>query len=114
VRAKLSTKVTRIPVWTDSKVVQYVIHESMIYKYLAETRTPRPTLEDFLDEQHQAMRAIVTKIGWIPLQSTLADAKALMDSIPGCQDVFVTQTGVKTEPVLGWITNIEIANKSRA
>jgi hypothetical protein len=114
VRAKLSTKVTRIPVWTDNKVVRYVIHESMIYKYLAETTTPHPTLEDFLDDQHGAMRGIVTNIGWIPLDSTLVDAKAKMDSIPACQDVFVTQTGVRTEPVLGWITNIEIANKSRA
>ena len=114
VRAKLSNKVTRVPVWNQDKVVRYVIHESMIYKYFAETTTQNPTLENFLNEQNQAMRAIVTKIGWIPLTSTLADAKAKMESIPDCQDVFVTQTGVATEPVLGWITNIEIANKSKA
>jgi hypothetical protein len=114
IRAKLSTKVTRIPVWNENKAVLYVIHESMIYKYLAGARPEHPTLADFLNDQHEAMRAVVTKIGWIPLNSTLADAKAKMESIPGCQDVFITQTGVNTEPVLGWITNIEIANRSRA
>jgi hypothetical protein len=114
IRTKLSTKVTRIPVWNENKAVLYVIHESMVYKYLAGTRPEHPTLADFLNDQHEAMRAIVTKIGWIAFNSTLADAKAKMESISGCQDVFITQTGINTDPILGWITNIEIANRSRA
>ena len=36
VRARLSSKVSRVPVWNDNKVVRFVIHESMIYKFLAE------------------------------------------------------------------------------
>jgi len=49
VRAKLSGKVSRIPVWDQNKVVRYVIHESMIYKFLAErppaagAPAPRPS-----------------------------------------------------------------------
>jgi hypothetical protein len=113
IRSKLSSRVTRVPIWDQNKVVRYVIHESMIYKYLAEAAAQaNPTLQTFLN--HDNMQAIVTKIGWIPLDSTLAVAKAKMESIPDCQDVFVTHLGQGTEPVLGWITNTEIASKSKA
>jgi hypothetical protein len=28
-----------------------------------------------------------------------------MESLPKCQDVFVTKNGSKDDPVVGWITN---------
>src|SRR5262249_28377241 len=50
VKAKLSGRVSRIPVWDANMVVRYVIHESMIYKYWAEKPAVpiNPTLNDFL------------------------------------------------------------------
>jgi len=37
-----------------------------------------------------------------------------MDTTPNCQDVFVTQNGKAGEAVIGWITNNEIADNSKA
>jgi hypothetical protein len=44
----------------------------------------------------------------------LADAKAKMESLTGCQDVIVTHQGNAGEPVLGWISNVDIARLSQA
>jgi hypothetical protein len=74
---------------------------------------PRPaTLADLLAEPE--LQAMVTKIAIVARNSTLADAKAAMASVEGCQDVFVTSTGQRNEAVVGWITNVDIANHSRA
>ncbi|WP_152621209.1 hypothetical protein [Bradyrhizobium japonicum] len=113
VKAKLIGRVSRIPVWDTNRVVRYVIHESMIYKYWAEKPTfpPDPTLSDFLSfaVQGRAMRTIVSAIAWIPPDGTLAVARERMASVPDCQDVFVTADGQATQPVLQWITNADIA-----
>jgi hypothetical protein len=50
----------------------------------------------------------------VAFNGTLADAKSRMEAIDGCQDVIVTETGSRVEPMLGWITNVEIAKASRA
>ena len=42
------------------------------------------------------------------IQKTVADAKAAMEQIQGCQDVIVTETGDRVEPVIGWLSNIDI------
>jgi hypothetical protein len=114
---KLSDKVSRVPIFDSNRSVKFIIHESMIYKYVAELSLAREdvmrkTLADFL--KHGDFRSIVTKIAWISKTSTLADAKSAMTNVEGCQDVFVTLTGQSVESVLGWITNIEIAAYSKA
>lgn len=111
-----SNKVTRVPVWNAGKLVRYVIHESMVYKFLAKNTKANLTLQDFLDFAVGAgtMKDVVSKIAWVAQTSTLADAKAKMEGKPDCQDVFVTNTGSDKEPVLGWITNADIAKKSKA
>jgi hypothetical protein len=135
IRKKLSNKVTRVPVWNSAKVVRYVIHESMIYKFLADVHEshaekmreaaaanqavpppPDKTLQDFLECSIDgvSMKDIVSKIAWIAENATLADAKAKMEGTPNCQDVFVTPSGSKDESVLGWITNADIAKKTKA
>ena len=73
-------------------------------------------MNDFLNFKtgDVTMQVIVSKIAWVAQNATLADAKDKMVSTPDCQDVFVTASGANTEPVLGWITNADIANKARA
>jgi hypothetical protein len=137
VKAKLSGRVSRIPVWDQNKVVRYVIHESMIYRFLAAPPAapppaaptpagappaappppaPAPTLQDFLNFTFNGttMRIAVSRIAWISQDSTLAAARDKMTSVPDCQDVFVTATGQPTESVLGWLTNADIAKKAKA
>lgn len=142
---KLTSKVTRVPAWIGNKIVKYILHESVIYKYLyalrrdveaaaeeadkapndaakaaavtaAKDRMVNATLQTFLqwkDQQGNLMRDMVTKIGWIAQDATLADAKAKMEAIEGCQDVLVTPTGSPTESILGWLTNADIAKKAK-
>lgn len=115
VEGLLNTQISRVPVWDANKVVRYVLHESMVYRFLAKNKKPDPTLQDFLDFAADAgtYRDIVSKIGWVSQTATLADAKAKMEGTPNCQDVFVTASGSNIEPVLGWVTNVEIAKKSK-
>src|SRR5262249_28865760 len=66
--------------------------------------TAGATYEDFIKKT----------IAFVGEDRTLADAKAEMEKVPGCQDVIVTKTGNKTEPVIGWISNIDIGRLSQA
>jgi hypothetical protein len=45
-------------------------------------------------------------------QATLAEAKGAMIARPGCSDVFVTAGGGRNEPVVGWLTNVDISRSS--
>jgi hypothetical protein len=116
VRGKLSTRVSRVPVWDSNKLMLHVIHESMIYRFLADSVAMaatggKPTLDQFL--AYDNMRAIVSNLAYVSQGGTLADAKKAMASRSGCQDVVVTATGSDKEPVLGWITNAAIATRDR-
>ena len=42
-------------------------------------------------------------------QATLAEARSAMLARPSCQDVFITESGNLNEPVIGWLTNVDIA-----
>jgi hypothetical protein len=90
----------------------------MIFKFLAKQppgAATAPTLETFLNFETDGttMQTVVSRIAFVSQGATLADAKEKMTSVPDCQDVFVTATGQRSEPVLGWITNADIANKVR-
>jgi hypothetical protein len=117
VKAMLRRGVSRIPVWDKSGMVRYVIHESMIYKYLAENPhalTDR-TLNDFLNftVRDISMRTVVSTIAWASQDDTLALARDKMMAKPDCRDVFVTADGRQYRPVLRWITNSDIAAKAK-
>ena len=120
---KLKDPVTRIPVFDDKGLAKYIIHQSLIFKYvalktidLASTNQSfdvhNQTLKHFLD--YDGMRDLVSKtFAFVPLDGTLADAKKAMDGRQQCQDVFVTDSGTETEPVRGWLTNIDITKRAR-
>jgi hypothetical protein len=57
---------------------------------------------------------ITKTAAFVAKNATLADAKAAMERTTAIQDVIVTQTGLSTEPMLGWITNVDIARLSQA
>jgi hypothetical protein len=40
--------------------------------------------------------------------ATLGDAKTALDKVAGAQDIIVTATGNSTEPMLGWLSNIDL------
>lgn len=111
-QAVLTTPVTRIPVLNADGSPNCVIHESMIYKYISEHSAGVPfdpaahTLANLLG--HADIGPKIRLFGLVGPDSTLADAKAAMEKLAGCQDVFVTATALPTGTVVGWLTNIEI------
>lgn len=109
--------VTRIPVYTSIGAVKYVIHQSLLFKFISEKSVAgtegqsfsidKLTLQDFLDDDK--MKAMVSgSLAFVPINATLSEAKQKMGETINCQDVFVTDNGDKNEPVRGWLTNIEI------
>lgn len=112
--------VTRLPILDPKDVALYMIHQSLLSKYLAENSLKKAddpsvpfdpktaTLREFLD--YADMRDLVQgSLAFVSLTATVEDAKRIMEATKNCQDVFVTETGQKDEPVKGWLTNIEIA-----
>jgi hypothetical protein len=123
----------RLPLFAGNKgsgAATYVVHLSKIEKYLADKALNAPatdagpvapniaalTLADLLKDVQPALT--FKNFSFVKESTTLADAKAAMDSmtstpgVPGnCYDIFVTATGSPSETVLGWITN-DIINEN--
>jgi hypothetical protein len=59
------------------------------------------------------IKAIDLNKCFLPITATLSDVRKAMQDNGLCQDVFITNTGKKTEPVLGWITNTMIIEKAQ-
>lgn len=111
--------VTRIPVLTERNVVRYVIHQSILYKFIAQESVEssgttnlfdfkKASLEDMLE--HPEYEELIGKsFVFVKRTATIEDARKAMESVKNCQDVFVTENGRPDEPVIGWLTNIDIA-----
>jgi hypothetical protein len=112
--------VTRIPVLDNKGIVKYIIHQGVLYKYIAEQVMTTGkldfeslTLRDFLNYKENE-ELVSGSFAFVSKDGTLGDAKSKMETIKNCQDVFVTENGVESEPVQGWLTNIEITKNIKA
>jgi hypothetical protein len=117
-RGKLGDKITRIPVVDSNNVVLYIVHQSGLFKFIAEkalaggANIDQLTLQELVDDAE--LKNWVTNIAYIPEGASVAAAKAKMDEQKGCQDLIVTRTGSNTEPMVGWMTNVDIGRLSKA
>ena len=118
-RPQLGGKITRLPILTDAGAVKYIIHQSGLFKFIADQalagkagQIDALTLEDLVKDA--VIGNWVANIAFVSEQSTVAEAKATMEALPGCQDLVVTKTGRKDEPMIGWMTNVEIGRLSKA
>ena len=120
---RFNDTITRMPVFTDKDVSKYVIHASEVFQFVTQktiaqtTAAPfdvaKPTLKDFLGFNKN--EDFVSKtIAYVGIDATLADAKAKMEAVSDCQDVIVTDDGSPDKPVRGWLTNVQIAKRSKA
>jgi len=115
--------VTRIPVLNHADVPICVIHQSLLYKFLADRSidavkakqafdAERYTLADFLAAP--GMKELVQdSLAYVPQGAMLSDAKERMERIRICQDIFVTEHGQAGEPVLGWLTDAEVRRAAK-
>jgi hypothetical protein len=108
---KMSEK-ERLPILNDKGAIIYMIHRSYIDRYMTRRALESPppklqdlTLNDLLEGDPKLKDAFEGSFGFVKESATLADAKAVMESLPKCQDVFVTKNASKDDPVIGWITN---------
>jgi hypothetical protein len=108
---KLSER-ERLPILNDKGAIVYMIHRSYIDRYMTQKALESPppklqdlTLKDLLEGDSKLKEVFEHSFGFVKESATLADAKTEMESLPKCQDVFVTKNGSKDDPVIGWITN---------
>jgi hypothetical protein len=111
-------QLNRVPILGADGQPLYIIHRSMIDKFIVsqirsgnDKSSAALSLADLLAEPEMRTMFEDTFVV-VKRQATLAEAKCAMLTKPGCSDVFVTDTGNRNEPVLGWLTNVDIARRS--
>lgn len=119
------TSIERIVVLDAKNVVRFLIYKVMIERYLSRIATQQIqlptgvtaiqdlTLKNLFDSDAQLFQLFQKSVGFVAAEATLADAKALMEKIDKCSDVFVTQTGNPAEALMGWVTDNTIIENLR-
>jgi hypothetical protein len=111
----LTKQVRRALIFQGHKVI-YSLHKSLLSDYLFRNATSNlltiVNMKEDLDKDIQ--NAFNNGVQVVSKNTTLLDVKNIMDLIPGCQDVFVTESGKRDEDVLGWISNVDVMNNSKA
>jgi hypothetical protein len=117
--AKFKPKINRMPVLDPEGKPKYMIHEASIKEYLADVdqALPSDSMETFLKQQAGEMPPLLYGNGEafavVKESATLAEAKAAMDALPRCLDVFITVNGTPDEPLTGWISNVRLSRYLR-
>lgn len=107
----IASKIRRSLIFKDG-LIALALHKSILSDFIL--RNNAGTIADMKkDPDKDIKNAINNGAPTISKDATLLDAKVLMDNLPGCQDVFVTETGKKTEKVLGWISNVDVFNHGK-
>jgi hypothetical protein len=100
--------ITRIMIVNSQNIFRYLIHIGTLNSFLMKEadRTPL-TLADLVGSSEYLLE-VSKLVVFVPATATIAEAKAKLDAVPRAQDVIVTANGRPSEPVLGWITNIDL------
>lgn len=116
-RALAEQGFSRVIIFGENDSVKYVIPESALNKFIADNalaQTPvdinTVTLETMLAAKfgNEQLKALASRFAVIRADANLKDARDAMVAVPDAKDVFVTKSGKKDEPVVGWLTNTDI------
>ena len=120
-------KISRLLILDNTGACIGILHHSLFAEMLAMLLRDNPqvdlttaTLSPLLAKESRGYKGMTYRdliqktVAFVAQDRTVADAKAAMEQIPGCQDVIVTKTGDRTEPVIGWLSNIDITRLSAA
>jgi hypothetical protein len=107
--AASKTPMTRLPIFQVDGSIEYLIHLSVLNEFLARSALAGAsvaalTFADLLADP-VVRTAANGSFGVVSGTSTLDRAKAVMDSKGHCEDVFVTEDGKASSPVIGWLTD---------
>jgi hypothetical protein len=113
---------SRIPILDSKGSVKYIIHQSMLYKFISD-KSMMPgaappniaalTLKDLLEAPNM-VDLVEKSLGFVSVKATLGEAKTTMEKTKNCQDVFVTENGKADEPIIGWLSNTDISKHAKA
>jgi hypothetical protein len=120
--------ISRLLIVDSSDICVAMLHRSVFMEAVAIAQADNPpldltnaTLGDLLGRPCAHLPGGGTYLNFIQntfacvaRDRTLADAKAAMEQLSGCQDVVITQTGKRSEAILGWLSNIDIGRMSEA
>jgi hypothetical protein len=99
--------VTRL-VFVNTNVFRYVLHFATLNAYLAKPGTAKTDTFDTFRSDPEVLQQISRMVVFVAASATLKDAKAALDRVSGAQDIIVTATGNSSDPMLGWITNVDL------
>lgn len=107
----------RLPVFTEQGAIRYIVHLSTINGYISQCALEGRPLEGltFAELLADPTRAELLRgsFGTVAEAATLAEAKASLEQGRAREDVFVTRSGGRDEPVLGWLTNNDLVRLAR-
>ncbi len=105
------SKYDRLPVLSAENVFVYILTGAALNRHVVQkglTLTGAHagyTFEDMFTADGTLKDRFTKLAAFVKETATMGEAKAAMDSIKGCRDVFVTATGKANEPLKGWVTN---------
>jgi hypothetical protein len=106
----------RLPILDQARLIKYMAHRSLFDKFIADKAgagadVSKLTLANMLEEQ-EFKEMLIGSYRTVQETSNLADAKAFMDKIKICSDVFATEDGQPTTKVIGWITDVIVREQA--
>ena len=105
------SNITRL-LFTENGVFRYVLHIGTFNAF----QVQHPDAQTFADllADEETLRQVSKLVVFVSAGTTLADAKAALDKVTGAQDIIVTGSGNATEPMLGWLSNVDLIKTLQA
>jgi hypothetical protein len=117
---KESGKGERLPFLDENNRPVYMLHKSAIDSALVEASRQENelvlaevTFQQLFEKVPNLKVLAMGSFSSLGQDATLENARAEMNRINNCQDVFITENGNKNSPVVGWITNGIIEENSK-
>ncbi len=113
-----ANKIRRVIILDDKDCAKYVIHRDLISYFissesLVDNSVKGYTLKDMYEKSSTDIKSTFdNSVKFIGEDSSLLEAKNIIQQNKLCQDVFITKNANANEPILGWITDITIAENS--
>lgn len=125
--------IERLPIMDDKYVIRYILHKSLVTDFalnikLDKIKIPMPvtnppttaanktldliTLDDLISNDGYKL-SVTKSVEYVSKDASLLEVQNKINNSKYCQDVFVTEDGSATKPVIGWITNNKVQEMGR-
>ena len=126
--------IERLPIMDDKYVIRYILHKSLITDFalnikLDKIKIPLPTttpptaanktldlitLDDLINKSNDGYKlSVIKSVEFVSKDATLLVVQNKINNSKYCQDVFVTEDGSSSKPIIGWVTNNKVIELGR-